>query len=57
MRYVIEFTEEVLEDQLPKIPKTMRKRILDAIEESLSSAPHDYGKRFAIALRTIVASE
>jgi mRNA interferase RelE/StbE len=44
MLYVIEFTDEVLEEQLPKIPKTMRKRILDAIKERLSIAPNDYGK-------------
>lgn len=49
--YVIEFSEEVLEEQLPKIPKTMRQRILKAIEERLLTAPLDYGKALKYNLK------
>ncbi len=51
MLYVIEFTGEVLEEQLPKIPKTMRQRILKAIQERLSVAPLDYGKPLQYKLK------
>lgn len=42
-RYIIEYDTEI-EEKLSKIPKTMRKRIREAIEERLMVAPLDYGK-------------
>lgn len=44
VRYRIEYTAEVVEKQLPGLPKTIRERILKAIEARLTIAPHDYGK-------------
>ena len=42
--YIIEFSPKAREEQLPEIPKTMRQRILKAIESRLSYAPLDIGK-------------
>lgn len=42
--YLIEFTKKVKEQQLSKIPKTMRQRVLKAIESRLTISPNDVGK-------------
>lgn len=42
-RYVIEY-DIAIEEKLRKIPKTIRKRIREAIESRLMTAPLDYGK-------------
>lgn len=44
VRYRIEYTAEVVEQQLPGLPRTIRERILKAIEARLTLAPLDYGK-------------
>ena len=42
--YLIEFSDKAREIQLPKIPKNMRIRILNAIQERLTVNPEERGK-------------
>lgn len=44
VRYRIEYTAEVVEQQLSGLPRTIRERILKAIEARLTLAPLDYEK-------------
>ncbi len=43
-RYRIEYDEDVFEDQIMKLPKAIRERVIKAIEEKLTIFPNDTGK-------------
>ncbi len=42
--YIVTYHEDVLRDDIPALPKTMKIRIKKAIEEKLMTAPDLFGK-------------
>lgn len=48
--FEIEYREEVLDEDLPEIPKNLQRRIVRAIESRLSSEPEKCGTRLRQSL-------
>lgn len=48
--YKIEYNSTVLSDDIPAIPKTMQRRIRDAIEQRLRVDPVSFGKPLRYSL-------
>ena len=48
--YEITYRTEALEEDLPKIPRNLQKRILTAIESRLTAEPARYGTRLRRSL-------
>jgi mRNA interferase RelE/StbE len=46
----IEYREEVIENDLPSVPKNIRRRIVAAIENRLGTEPEKYGDRLKRSL-------
>lgn len=51
MKYRIEYLKSVVDDDIPKLPKTVRKQIKTAIEEKLTSHPVEFGKPLRYSLK------
>ena len=49
--YALEYFESVVRQDIPALPKTMRLRIKQAIEERLAVDPVAYGKPLQYALK------
>ncbi len=49
--YIIEYLQIVVEDDIPRLPKTMRERIRKAIEERLTFDPVGFGKPLRYSLK------
>lgn len=51
MSFEIQYHELVYREDIPKLPKTLKKRIKRAIEEKLMTHPEIYGKPLRRSLR------
>lgn len=51
MAYIIQYLEVVVTQDIPALPKTMRERIKDAIEERLMTDPIGFGKPLRYSLK------
>lgn len=51
MKYRIEYLKSVVEEDIPKLSKPIRKRIKSAIEEKLTSHPIEFGKPLRYSLK------
>ena len=51
MAYVIEYLEKVISEDMPNLPKMMRRRIKQAIEERLAVDPIGFGKPLRYSLK------
>ena len=51
MSWVVEYSNQVFNEDLPSLPKAIRNRILDAINSKLATHPDVFGKplRFGLA--------
>ena len=49
--YKVEYLESVIRDDIPKLPKTEKKRIKQAIEERLVQDPIRFGKPLRYSLK------
>ena len=50
MSYNVQFFPRVIDEDLSKLPKNIQKRIIEAIENRLSTAPDRYGLRLRQSL-------
>ena len=51
MKYRIEYLKSVVDDDIPKLTKSVRKQIKAAIEEKLTSHPIEFGKPLRYSLK------
>lgn len=51
--YDVTYRSEVLEEDLPRIPRNLQKRILSAIENRLMTEPVHYGTRLRRSLSAL----
>lgn len=51
MRYTLRYHPRVADDDLPKIPANLRRRLADAIERRLTTSPERYGAPLRGSLR------
>ena len=49
--YKIEYLESVIKDDIPKLPKTEKKKIKEAIEKRLIKNPFHFGKPLRYSLK------
>lgn len=51
MKYRIEYLKSVVDDDIPKLTKPIRKQIKTAIEEKLTSHPIEFGNPLRYSLK------
>ena len=51
MKYRVEYLKSVVDDDIPKLTKSVRKQIKAAIEEKLTSRPIEFGKPLRYSLK------
>ncbi len=51
MKYRAEYLKSVVDDDIPKLTKSVRKQIKAAIEEKLTSHPIEFGKPLRYSLK------
>jgi len=51
VKYRIEYLKSVVDDDIPKLTKSVRKQIKAAIEEKLTSHPIEFGKPLRYSLK------
>lgn len=51
MKYRIEYLKCVVDDDIPKLTKSIRKQIKTAIEEKLTSHPIEFGKPLRYSMK------
>ena len=51
MTYRIEFLESVVDEDIPKLTKSVRKQVKTAIEKKLASHPVEFGKPLRFSLK------
>ena len=51
MTYRIEYLKSVVDDDIPKLTKAVRKRVKTAIEEKLATHPIEFGKPLRYSMK------
>ena len=51
MTYRIEYLESVVDEDIPKLTKSVRKQVKSAIEKKLASHPVEFGKPLRFSLK------